>query len=197
MGKKTCVLKDDFDVELVDGVKKDGDGVVYLNSRINGWDAIKAFYAANPHLLTLTELRRKGPSCSGPGLAPAGGLTPAGVGTTTTTSASAIPRPSGSLRPRGTIAVSFGPVPSAGGPQSRCDGGLRTTCTPHTSRSRRAACREPTPRGCGETRTSTNHLTFSTATGATRSPTPRPHRSSSRPGRASTTGCPYDGRPWW
>lgn len=36
MGKKTCVLKDDFDVELVDGVKKDGDGVVYLNSRING-----------------------------------------------------------------------------------------------------------------------------------------------------------------
>lgn len=91
MGKKTCVLKDDFDVELVDGVKKDGDGVVYLNSRINGWDAIKAFYAANPHLLTLTELRRKGPSCSGPGLAPAGGPTPAGVGTTTTTSASAIP----------------------------------------------------------------------------------------------------------
>ena len=51
---------DSFDVKLVDGIEKDEDGLVYLNSRVNGWDSIKAFYEANPHLLTPTELRRKG-----------------------------------------------------------------------------------------------------------------------------------------
>lgn len=65
MSKKTCVAMDSFDVKLVDGVKKDEDGLVYLNSKTNGWDSIKAFYAANPHLLTPTDLRRKGLSCSG------------------------------------------------------------------------------------------------------------------------------------
>lgn len=39
--------------------------MVCLNSKVVGWDVIKAFYAANPHLLTPTELRRKGLSCSG------------------------------------------------------------------------------------------------------------------------------------
>lgn len=54
-----------YDVELVDGIEKDEDGLVHLNSKVNGWDVIKAFYAANPHLLTPTELSRKGLSCSG------------------------------------------------------------------------------------------------------------------------------------
>ena len=150
-----------FDVRLVDGVKKDDDGMVCLNSKVVGWDVIKAFYAANPYLLTPTELRRKGLSCSGVMPRSAWWSNPGRGWCMRYDERECHPPIERELEAERDHRRELRARAKRRGPQSRCDGGLRTTCTPHTSGSRRAACREPTP-----------------------------HRSSSRPGRASTTGCP-------